>query len=261
MKKIAIIVLAVIFYSVCSLFAAGKNFDISTEVFYLHYREPGVMENKGFLYGTQVSYEFIDRALFRIESRAALGTVDYKSKNTGSMDDNDEFLFETRALAGIEFNRLSYYFTPYFGIGYRYLRDDSSGSQTTTGAYGYERNSNYVYSPLGVSFDTDIAYGWGMKVYSEIDIFWFGVQYSHLGDALPGHPTVRNNQDSGYGYKGGIRVEKRYEKSKVMAEFFYHYWRISDSDTDTVVYSGSEYTYIEPRNSTQEIGLRFSYSF
>jgi len=79
------------------------------------------------------------------------------------MNNIDDYILEFRGLAGYDFpvSKASF-LTPYAGIGYRYLNDDSSGKVASTGALGYERESNYIYSPIGVKFIADLKKGWSM---------------------------------------------------------------------------------------------------
>ena len=44
--------------------------------------------------------------------------------------------------------------TPYLGAGYRYLFNEGSGRRTTTGHFGYDREANYYYSPIGVAIQS-----------------------------------------------------------------------------------------------------------
>jgi hypothetical protein len=240
---------------------AYEVFELGPEIFYLLYQEPGYMENKGMLYGLSGSYAYHNRIMLKGEGRFAFGQVDYDSENTGSAADNDEFLLEGRALLGYDFERAGGRFSPYIGFGYRYLFDDSSGSLSTTGAAGYTRHSNYLYSPIGFESVYDLKDDWQTRFISEVDIFWYGRQYSEIGDALAGHPTVENDQTEGLGFRTSIDLAKSFKNLDFAIEAFYRFWWVNDSETDTVVYQGSTRTYIEPRNRTHEIGGKLALRF
>jgi len=191
--------------------------ELGAEVSYIEYREPGVMREKGMLYGIAGSFtarklslfsDEVDNWMLRLEARFAWGKMDYK--NSGTMENIPDYLIEARAIMGYDFPLLvNTIFTPYFGFGYRYLNDDSGGKISSTGAYGYERESNYFYSPLGFETNTSLKKGlwsWGIK--AEYDIFWQGRQISHLSDVDPGYSDVKNKQKRGYGLRGALRIKK-----------------------------------------------------
>jgi hypothetical protein len=236
-------------------------FELGTEIFYLLYQEPGYMENKGFLYGLVGTYEYHNRIMLGLESRAALGQVDYDSENTGSAADNDEFLYEGRLLLGYDIDKGKSRTTPFIGFGYRYLFDDSSGSLSTTGAAGYTRHSNYLYSPIGIKTVCPLEHEWTLNVTTEFDIFWFGKQFSEIGDALPGHPTVENEQNEGLGFRTAFDFVKEFKSVNMSIGAFYRFWWVNDSETDSVVYNSTIRTYIEPRNRTHEIGGKIAIQF
>ncbi|MBN1493402.1 MAG: hypothetical protein JW938_04580 [Candidatus Omnitrophica bacterium] len=238
-------------------------FEVGPEMFFMHYKEPGLMKNEGMMYGGVINYQYRNTVMIGLENRFAGGAVDYESHNTGSSDNNGDFLYEGRLLLGADLKAEKFAVIPFIGFGYRYLYDDSSGSQTTTGAGGYQRESNYFYSPLGMAIEYYLNEEWTLDLKGEYDLFWGGVQRSLLGDALAGHPTVYNDQDfvdgSGFKLSGGVAC--RIKKIIVKLTAFYHYWRIGDSDTDSVFWNGANRTYIEPRNRSQELGGRLSVLF
>lgn len=109
--------------------------EASAETYYFQYREPGVMREKGVFYGLGGAYTFRDKIMLRAEGRGAFGRVDYK--NSGTLKNIDDFTLEFRGLGGYGFNIFtSSILTPYFGVGYRYLNDDTKGRTTSTGAAG-----------------------------------------------------------------------------------------------------------------------------
>lgn len=247
---------------------SGFEWAVAPEAFYFYYEEPGVMENEGYLWGVASDVTYRNATLKNIvagfETRAALGNVDYKSKETGSSSGNDEFLFEGRGLVGYDVEPAEkWLLTPFVGFAYRYLRDDSSGSQTSTGAYGYGRHSNYLYSPLGVDASYDVGDGWRFEWRGEFDYFWYGLQRSELGDAVSGFPTVDNDQDEGYGFRTYLQAAKSLAERNVsfFGQIFYNFWSIEKSDTATFTANGSTYEGWEPRNRTQELGFRLGVAF
>jgi len=237
--------------------------EVAPEMFYLHYKEPGLMKNAGMMYGLGLDYHYRNAVMLGLENRFAFGEVDYDSHETGSSNNNEDVLFETRAVAGLDARGEEFALVPFVGFGYRYLYDDSSGSQTTTGAGGYQRESNYFYSPVGMKLEIYPDENWTLDLKGEYDIFWRGYQRSVLGDVLAGHPTVHNDQEifEGYGFKITAGIARQIKSMTVRLGVFYHYWRIGRSENDAVVYNGTNVTYYEPKNRTQEIGGRLSFLF
>ena len=124
------------------------------------------MTNEGTLYGVVGSYTFRDRrdgnptpvasdgrnsaswSTFRFEGRLSAGEVDYDGSFMDgtplSTSGTDDLLIDVRLLWGREWQPARFVDAVYAGLGYRYLNDDSSAQ-----IGGYERESNYLYVPVG----------------------------------------------------------------------------------------------------------------
>ncbi|MBP7052110.1 MAG: hypothetical protein KBE65_13930 [Phycisphaerae bacterium] len=233
---------------------------IAPEVSRYKYREPGVMTNEGTLYGVVASCTFhgLGRSVLTpfgtdgnetlaIEGRLGFGEVDYEGSDmdTGtpiSMGGNDDFLIDLRVLLGSECLAAKGLDMVYAGLGYRYLNDDSSSQLG-----GYERESNYLYIPLGLRPDIKLTTRWTLSPTCELDILLIGHQISHLSDADPQKPTVRTWQWPGFG--AGLFLDLRHRGRHVdfaLAPFL-RYWWLADSSTSE--------GYYEPENNTFEYGL------
>ncbi|MGE0268278.1 MAG: autotransporter domain-containing protein [Candidatus Omnitrophota bacterium] len=274
-----IIAVALLFVS-NRLYAAGQ-FEFGSELSWFNYEEPNFMEEDGILYSFFGGYTYLSHEngkvgsfselfsngntlnRFKVDARIGFGEVDYTSVSTGSADNIDDFIFELRGLAGYDFpvaedSRI----TPFIGFGYRYLNDDSSGLRTTTGASGYERESNYFYIPVGVEVATELENDWSLSASVEYDIFISGKQKSHLGDAIAGLNTVENDQNDGFGVRGSVRVVKKMEKFDVFIEPYVRYWKVDDSDVAPITYSGVLVGFgQEPENNSVESGARIGFIF
>ncbi len=255
--------------------------EFGTETSYIHYRETGIMRQKGAMYGIFGAYthRFSENQhirslqdifsgtnkinMFRFDGKFSYGWVDYSSERTGEDEGIRDYLLEARAVAGYDLpfwpaSRL----TPYLGIGYRYLNDDSAGRRTTTGHFGYERESRYVYIPLGLEFSSDRSNNWTVGVTTEYDIFLGGKQLSHLGDAVAGLNTVENEQRDGWGFRGAVRLMKRNENIDFFFEPFMRYWKIDDSEISLLTYQGVAVGYgLEPENKSTEYGLKLGFNY
>ncbi len=245
--------------------------EAGTDVSSISYREPGVMRNSGIMYGLVGSYtyrgwlppspEHIDRVMLKIEIKGSYGQVDYR--NSGSLDNIDDFMFELRGLGGYDFSPTkTFTITPYIGIGYRYLLDDASGKVSSTGALGYKRESNYFYSPVGIETFVDLKHRWSLGVTAEYDIFWSGKQISHLSDVDSGYNDPENRQKHGYGVRGSFRLQRKLERLSIVIEPFIKYWNIGKSDNADVILNGIKVGEgYEPKNNSTEIGLRLAVRF
>jgi len=232
------------------------TWELGAEVSHITYKEPGVMEEKGMMSGIVGSYTYRSKFMLKADGRFSYGQVDYK--NSGTLDNIDDYILEFRGVGGYDFPILkASILTPYVGIGYRYLNDDMSGMTTSTGAHGYERESNYFYSPIGVTIITPLRNGWSVGAMLEYDIFWKGIQKSHLGE-IPGYYDIENDQNDGYGLRCSIKFQKKAERVDFAIEPFIRYWNIKDSETTT---DPGGTPWIEPKNNSTEIGIMLAVMF
>ena len=116
--------------------------EIGTEISYIKYKEPGIMDEKGMMYGVVGSYTYHNTLMFRAEGKWSYGKVDYDGELSDgtpyTINNIDDYILEFRGLLGYDFflsQTLS--LTPFTGFGYRYLNDDPSFDSA-----GYKRESN-----------------------------------------------------------------------------------------------------------------------
>ena len=249
--------------------ALRKNlFDIGVEVYNFKYEEPGLMEEEGLFYG--IRFGFTDHTwvsnssqslpadgglMFRADGRLAFGQVDYDGAivdlNTNTVtpyaiDDIDDWVFEGRLVLGNDWLHQIAMHTLYVGIGYRYLNDDASFDPT-----GYERESNYLYVPIGYRLDSSTKTGWSFGFGAEFDVFIVGNQRSHLSDVSRAYPDVDNRQESGYGYRASVKLQHKGKNGIIAFEPFIRYWDIDDSELSYESFA----TVYEPANETTEFGI------
>ncbi|MBN2514850.1 MAG: autotransporter outer membrane beta-barrel domain-containing protein [Deltaproteobacteria bacterium] len=232
------------------------SWGLQPELSFIEYEEPDVMQEKGFMYGIGGSYAYHNNIMLRMEGRYSYGQVDYK--NSGTIDNIDDHMIECRGLMGYDFS-LSYVIiiTPYAGFGYRYLNDDASGMMSSTGAYGYERESNYFYSPIGIETNFLLIHDWSFGITFEFDIFWKGKQKSHLGQ-VAGYDDIENDQDDGYGVRGSAKLQKRNGTVDFIIEPFFRYWNIEESEATQ---DSMGRWWVEPKNNSTEVGIIFTVRF
>jgi len=228
-----------------------------TEISHRKYEEPGVMEQKGIMYGILGSYTYRDNFMLRAEGLYSFGEVDYE--NSGTMDNIDDYVLEFRGVGGYDFPvSKDKVFTPYIGIGYRYLNNEfGPGRYTSTGAAGYERESTYIYSPIGIEGIYALKNGWTLGITVEYDYFWKGTQKSHMG-WVSGYYDIENDQERGYGLRGSVEFKKKGKKVDYVIEPFVRYWNIKDSE---IITDPGGTPWIEPKNNTKEFGIKFTLKF
>lgn len=241
-----------------------NQWEIGPDVYYFRYKEPDVsVEFEGPMYGLAGSFTHHNpsRFMLKADGRGAWGEVDYTG--SGTIDGIQDWTLEGRLAAGYDIplhegRRL----TPFVGVGYRYLNDDSSGRTSSTGARGYKRESNYLYSPVGVEFSAPLNSQWKIGVSVEYDLFWRGQQKSHLNDADPSFNALSNDQTSGYGARGSLKLQRMGERVDWVIEPYVRWWSIDDSKSANVTFSGVIVgTGYEPRNETLEVGGGISMRF
>ena len=246
----------------------GREWHIGPEIYYSKYREPGLMKETGMFYGLTVGFTsrywvpaspeeepWESKWMARAEGRFAYGRVDYDGATWGgtplTINDIDDFVWEIRLLMGPDFPGATTMLTPFGGIAYRYLNDNSSSHVS-----GYERESNYLYVPLGLEMITQLDDGWSYGAAVEFDLFLWGKQTSHLSDV--GASDVSNRQEKGYGVRASVKLQKKTNRIDFIIEPFIRYWNIADSEIETVSGLGAV---LEPENQTVEAGIRLILAF
>lgn len=264
MKKLLTVIMCIMFVGVANISAEPlkkHTFELRPEISYIVYKEPEVMKGKGMMYGLAGSYTYRQKLMLKVEGRGSFGWVDYK--DSGEMNNIKDYMWEFRGLFGYDFPILkSSTLTPYIGIGCRYLNDDSGGKVSSTRAVGYERESNYIYSPLGMAFIIDLGNKWSTVETIEYDLFWWGKQNSHLSDVFPGLQDLSNRQKKGYGLRGSLTLQKKVNKIDIEVGPFIRYWHIQKSKIEPITYYGIPIGYgWEPKNKSTEIGIMGAIKF
>ena len=192
------------------------------------------------------------RWFFKVDGRYAYGSLKYEG--SGTTDSVPDSIAETRMVIGRDFlPRSGVSFSPFAGIGYRYLYNDLRGT-TSTGAVGYQRYSHYLYAPLGFTSRIDVSAKWVIATTVEYDYFIRGEQVTQFTDVGVGYNDASNTQNKGYGYRFSVMAEKG---SWAFGPWM-HYWSIEDSD---IVPIGFGIRGFEPENETREYGLEVKYRF
>lgn len=247
--------------------------ELGTEFYLYSYKEPVFnLEIKGPQYGIWGAYIYHPGEedalysdlvnMYKLDARFAFGDVDYSSDPSGELKDEGNHVFEIRGVAGYDhpFSE-RFLVTGYAGLGFRYLNNDSGGKQSTTGAYGYKRVSNYFYAPVGIEVLNQITPYWKAVSHIEWDGFMWGEQTSYLSDVNDGYPNLENDQKHGYGIRGAVRIAREGPDMDLFFEPFFRYWRIRDSEVATAVGNVYVVTGLEPDNNTTEYGIKFGLKY
>ncbi|MBU3943001.1 hypothetical protein KKA24_03395 [Patescibacteria group bacterium] len=245
------------------------DFGIAFEVYEFDYEEePDLMGENGTIFGIAGEYTFRDwiknssclDMMFRAEARCAFGKVDYdgayQDGTPFSYSGIDDTTFEIRGLAGLDRFILDdkVLATAYIGLGFRQL-DDNAGVMDG----GYDRQSQYLYFPIGCEFVLQSQNNWLCTLNAEYNHLINGRQTSELSALdISGLGDVKNKQKHGNGFRGSARFDYKVDgKKKFFIEPYVRLWRVGDSEVET---SGI-YAIMEPKNTTREIGVNVGIPF
>lgn len=240
---------------------------VGVTISHYKYEEPNFMSLEAMKLGIDYSTTLtVDDSWFmRLDGRYATGDADYESAGTGSSNDIPDWYAEIRALIGTDYVFNDFILAPYSGLGYRYLFNDLRGD-SSSGAVGYRRESEYFYLPIGVTHRVALSEGSQLENNLEFDYLLNGQQTTHFED-LAGHGNftygqeLKNGQDRGY----GLRASSMYLQGNWSVGPYVTYWDIEDSETNTsIVGIGGSYYLMsgkEPANNTLEYGIKGAYRF
>jgi hypothetical protein len=261
------------------------SFEVGYEVSNYTYQEKSasgskIMNLKGNYAGPSLNYTYrpnfdgnvFEKAIdeLRLQGRFAWGSVNY----TGSLMDGEgitasgikDHMYELRALVAKSIAVGSgMRVTPYIGLGYRYLFDGQGKTE-----YGYDRESQYIYLPLGGDAIFRFGRGWSLGLNMEYDHLIAGRQKSHIENVDSGFSSLENKQTDGYGLRGSIKLAKDVsQRVSVFVQPYFRYWNIKQSDGKPLLYNDSVYcdvsgcydSMVEPKNTTTEVGLKMGVGF
>ena len=229
---------------------------LGVESGYYSYVEPGVMSMKGPLVGIHGSIlgklgePRADGVTVGLWGRAAYTATNYTSKDTGSINSGiPSYIGNIKPTIGYRFSSYKQYrINPYIGAGYRFLFNNFDGFTTSTGHNGFNRYSNYLYIPIGTRASYHFTRHYGISGHAEFDWMVWGRQVSAI------HNTINNDQRNGYGLNGSLLFENYLGPGFSLGIGPYsRYWYIPESEQDK--------GFVEPQNSTLEVGLKLNMSF
>ncbi len=209
-----------------------------------------LMTEEGSLPGLRAQITSYGGLFWQLSARYSAGDLEYEGQyqdGTPVTADTEDYIVEFRALLGADLTKADpNTAVPIFtGLGFRYWNDEIDAPG------GYERETTYVYLPIGIEYTKSASDGsrWGVR--GEADILLGGFVTSHLSDVDPDYPDIDNTQDSGYGMRASLfYMFPIGKKTSLSLEGFARYWSIDDSDVVLGV--------MEPANTTTVYGLAAS---
>jgi len=257
MRKCQMLVVCILLGAAADQDAKGSTDDILTapqweiapEISVFQYEEPGMMKDKGILYGTAGAYtHYHDNRLFRIEGEFALGTVDYEGSLADgtpyAIEGSHDYLLNLRLLWGRQWEEEGWGNQFHAGLAYRGLNDDS-----TQDPAGYDRQSAYFYLPLGFKTYHDLAGCWQIGLGGEFDLLLLGLQFSQIRN----DGVLTNVQWPGIGARASVELRHRASPGDLAIAPFVQYWWVDDST--------ASHGWYEPRNQSFQYGLNLIWRF
>lgn len=240
--------------------AGDYEFEFGISSYQHKYFEPGIMSEKGRLTGIKGSVAYRNSFFAKIEAENGKGKIEYNG--TGKTEGVPDNFYSFRGLLGKDILRGNYRFTPYIGLGRRYLNDNSANMISDTGGIGYERESKYTYIPIGIEMKYQM-FGWAINPSIEYDYFLEGRQTSHMAYLTPilagTYYDFTNKQNDGRGFRASLKFLKDITKKTSLAlEIFYRQWDVDDS---TIWVAPDLTGWYEPQNRTRQLGVGVSIIF
>lgn len=237
---------------------SGHSLGVSLSAY--HYDEPGYMSLKSRQIGLEYAGTYAlggtwprsnEGWFVRGELRVSSGKADYRSPISGSLDGTANGYLEARGLLGRDFDMGGYTLAPYVGLGLRRLNNDLRGVYSTGLSGGYRRSSEYTSLPIGLThrvklqdqsvLDTNVEY---MHLIS-------GLQKASLSDSSPLFSDLSLKQRRGHGLRLNIMSRRdAWSWGPTLT-----YWKLATSEP------GGTPAYVEPKNTTYELGFKAAYHF
>jgi hypothetical protein len=226
-----------------------------------NYREPNLVDWKtgntldvkisGPLFGVhgEKTWSLADGDFLRLDANFQDGRLDYSGSGNQSHEPNR--ILDVRFVYGDDAQLANGVLSSYIGIGYRSLYDDGRGI-TSTGKFGYQREQQYTYLPIGLRYKTL----WNNKKLSwnaEAGILISGSNFTHLSDYDPSLPNMTFKQKNGY----ELRLAAMLTQGAWDVGPYLQYWKVGDSE---IVNFGT-FGFQEPKNTTVDVGVKVDRRF
>lgn len=239
---------------VCPAFATQEGLSIGLQGARFEYDEPGVMTEKGFLWGGYGSFLSSRNAPMSVRAQAhfLVGQLDYdgaiyntsNGTTTPYQTTTEDTVIETQLDAGIQVDSSAEFRVRLFGgLGYRFWQDRISGET------GYRRETTYIYLPLGVEVLTVISPEMLLSFEAQYNHWLKGKNRSYLTDVNPSFGDYEFNQDTGSGFQLAGQFSLVWPQLRPFFRLIYQSWDVEDSEIKFFPTTGGYL--LEPKNSTQ----------
>lgn len=240
----------------------SQSLKIGLDALNFYYKEPGVMDEKGWIPGESITATKYNAQNLMAEFSGSIyyGITEYNgaySDGTPLTADSDNLYLNLKAVIGQGVMMNDIGLTPYIGIGMRYWHNDIKASG------GYNRYITQYYLPLGVHI-TSGSSSWRTGGTLEGSVLLGGKVRTQLSDVSPLYGDADNNQKFGYG--GSLRlsafVENHQGNYTLGIEPYVEYWHFANSQPDHVNY-GNLYSIhvLEPNNDFYLSGISLYVKF
>jgi hypothetical protein len=245
-----------------------RGFEIGTELFDYEYRErsegqviasdtgsfPGITAS--FVAGLGKGY------LFRTRFSADFGSVNYSSDD-GDIEDIRQSIGQLEFLVArdVQVSQGST-ITPFIGLGSRILNDRSGGRETESGLLGYDREISYAYVPVGAAVATRLGGSSTLTFNAQYNWVVGGDAESKFSRIDPEFPDVKLEIPGGRGLEASVIVGVPLGRRQIRFGPFVRHWKIRQSEGQLFENEdGSFDELVEPKNKTNEFGVRLSVAF
>lgn len=234
--------------------SAGKSFVVGAELRQYQYKEPGLVEHVGLLYGIWGEWYWMSPiGKGKLYGNLLMGKLTYKGALCDDFGTCYPYEGPTNDVIGKGATRLEYDLSRSFmlfgGIGYRYLYDLGEG------AGFYRRTGQWLFVPVGFAFRVagDKSGSGAMNFEVEYDQIVMGQIKSDLSQVSTAFEDLTLKQ-TGY----GLVVKAGYQFTPELSmDVVYERWDLNKSDSATT----NNQTFHEPKNHSDSYGVRIGYSF
>lgn len=183
---------------------------------------------------------------FEIDTSYQKFTQSYDSKSSGNMHNIDTDVSNIRVLYGIQMTEKLMLKT---GLGFRELYHHWSG-KTSSGASAYDRVQNYTYVPILAELNAPISeLGLNGKFKLEYGLIINGNLDNKWGHLAGFDNNTEMTNDKGYIWKSSYEAKM----NGYILEPYYEFINVDDSNLAD--------GFLEPANTTKEIGLKVKKGF
>ncbi len=244
--------------------AKAQALTIGPVLNYLHYEEPGVMSDKGFLVGLRMRNDILRAGAFSLygDLEASYGQTRYDGSisnvQTGEVtplrSDSRNFIYQSE-LGARQVIPLGE-----FGIGFKAGLRAYGLENKMLGPGAYDRSIFQVYAPVSADLFWRVSTAYVLGLRASYAWFLYGRVTSNLAMAVWGWPSVTNFQDSGKAAEAEIFLQPLGNERFSLGVRYSHH-EIGESRPVSFRIGEDVTTVTEPTNRTKRYSLFVGYAF